>query len=757
MAHCFFEDNHGTLWLGTQNAGLLKYNKETDSFITFSGQKENQQTVKYNYDINCIFQDREDNIWLGTDKGITIFNPYRQYFQSVYHEENNPLSIPKNEIQQCIETNNGDILAGTWGGGITVYDHQWHFKKNIHFYSAPEEYNLIWSFIQNDDGTIWIGCQHGYIHIYDPIKETINTIHPPELNKFTIYCMVKDEAGNILFGLYDGKIAKWDKKQNKFYAYNDSLTAIHQIFTPVLTIYIDDQQHCWAGTESGFKEFDMDRMSYKAVYVANTNDPNSISANTIQSIDGFNDSTLVIGTVYGGIDFFNKKTKIFSGLSTGKNGLPSNTINCVKKDKHNDIWFTTEYNLYKYTCSDNEFIHYNIQPGIINAVFRSGHFYCLNDGRWVTNTETEIICFNPDSLQKQEPVNLPVIITGFKIFDKDIFIDSFLYANRPIALSHKQNFISIEYGTLNFSGLQETKYYYQLEGVNKEWVYAGSQRIANYTNLEPGTYSFHVRTGNKTTDQITSFKIIIEPPYWQTTWFRLLIILLVAALTYLFFKRRINSIRHEAELKQRIAETEMMALRAQMNPHFIFNCINSIDALIQGNDKYKATVYLNKFAKLIRNILDSSKQNLVALSKDMETLQLYIDLEKLRNENKFTAKIDAEKEILQDNFKIPPLIIQSYVENAIIHGLKKRQDNNGILFISVSKQNGRLRFIIEDNGVGRQATANTKQEIKSSYGMQMSSERIKLFNKEETASVFITDLEKDGKAAGTKVEIFLNI
>jgi LytS/YehU family sensor histidine kinase len=203
----------------------------------------------------------------------------------------------------------------------------------------------------------------------------------------------------------------------------------------------------------------------------------------------------------------------------------------------------------------------------------------------------------------------------------------------------------------------------------------------------------------------------------------------------------------------------MMALRAQMNPHFIFNCINSIDALIQSNDKYQATVYLNKFAKLIRNILDSSKQNMVPLTKDIETLQLYIDLEQFRNENKFTAEIKTDDALLQEDYKVPPLIVQPYVENAILHGLRNRQDNKGKLFISIQKKNEQIQYCIEDNGVGRNGNGadHFNQKEKKSYGMQISSDRIKLFNKQETASVKITDLTENGMASGTKVEVAIKI
>jgi LytS/YehU family sensor histidine kinase len=210
-------------------------------------------------------------------------------------------------------------------------------------------------------------------------------------------------------------------------------------------------------------------------------------------------------------------------------------------------------------------------------------------------------------------------------------------------------------------------------------------------------------------------------------------------------------------MNEQLLRAKLEALRSQMNPHFIFNCINSIDALIQSNDKYRATIYLNKFAKLIRNILDSSKQNTVTLSKDLDTLKLYIELEQLRHENKFTATIQADDALLQEDFKVPPLIIQPFVENSILHGIRYRKDNNGKLSISVLRENDHLKYAIEDNGVGRGTFNNQIQKEELSYGIDMSNERVKLFNKEEKASVQIIDLFEEGEPAGTKVEVLLKI
>ncbi len=222
------------------------------------------------------------------------------------------------------------------------------------------------------------------------------------------------------------------------------------------------------------------------------------------------------------------------------------------------------------------------------------------------------------------------------------------------------------------------------------------------------------------------------------------------------YKQSLLRKEKESVLRKNL-DLELSSLRSQMNPHFIFNCINNIDAFIYDNDKYNATLYLNKFARLIRNILDSSKQDTIAFSKDVETLKLYIELEELRNDNKFKTSVCIADELLNGNYKVPPLIIQPFVENAILHGLKNREDNEGLLQIEIKKAGDKIEYIIKDNGIGRKAAAMIPQNKEASYGMQMSNNRIKLFNKEEKPSVQINDLYKDDIATGTEVIVLLNI
>lgn len=759
IVKCFFEDNHHNIWIGTANGGLLQYNRAKDLFTANINDEKNKQGLHYNYEITCIFQDKEENIWLGTDKGINIFNPYHQYFHSIHHEENNTGgSIPKNEITHFIQAANGNILAGTWGGGITVYDSNWHFTHHIKL-PDPYEYNLVWNFVQNDDGSIWAGCQHGFIHLYNPATESIQTIHPPELNNQTIWTMAKDKEGNIWFGLHDGKIAGWNKQQNKFYAYNDSIKGIAQTFVHTTNIFFDSWQRCWVTTPDGFKQFDTKKRIFSAVYLADKKNRQSISSNNCSGIEEYNDSTLLIGTVHGGLNFFDLHKKTFSHLTIA-DGLPGNTIHAIKKDAAGYVWFTTDYDLYKFKPADKKFIRLNIEPGSINAEFINAPFYTLQDGRWVTATSAEIIYFHPESDIALKNAGSKVEITGFKIFDSSIEIDSLLSIGQPVKLAYKQNFLTIEFALLNFSNLQQTNYYYRLDGVDKNWVSAATKRFASYTNLEPGEYTFTVKAddGNNTS-RPSSFKIIIKPPLWKSALFRLGCLVAAGFFVFWLFKRRIATIRTEAGMKQQIAETEMMALRAQMNPHFIFNCLNSIDNLIQVDEKEKATLYLAKFAKLIRSILENSKNNVVPCWKDMETLKLYLELEELRCDNKFTYHINISDEILNGDYKVPPLVIQPFVENAIHHGLLNKIAPDKNLMINVSAVNNHIYYNIEDNGVGRAKAGEYKKINKPVYesmGMQITTDRINLFNQNKNSSVQITDLlDNNNQPCGTKVEVAL--
>jgi LytS/YehU family sensor histidine kinase len=201
-----------------------------------------------------------------------------------------------------------------------------------------------------------------------------------------------------------------------------------------------------------------------------------------------------------------------------------------------------------------------------------------------------------------------------------------------------------------------------------------------------------------------------------------------------------------------------------MNPHFLFNCLNSINSFIIKNEQEKASEYLSKFSKLIRRVLNNSKSSKVTLANELEALELYIELEALRFNEKFNYKITVDSDIETDYIEIPPLIIQPYVENSIWHGLMHKTNGTGTLRINIRKEDEVLVCIIEDNGIGREAAKQLKSKTavkRKSYGMNITKERLQYINhsnnhngKRETTNIDVIDLKDEvGNPTGTRVII----
>jgi LytS/YehU family sensor histidine kinase len=240
-------------------------------------------------------------------------------------------------------------------------------------------------------------------------------------------------------------------------------------------------------------------------------------------------------------------------------------------------------------------------------------------------------------------------------------------------------------------------------------------------------------------------------------------------LAYAFYRYRFNQIKEKEALKsalnQRIAEVEMEALRSQMSPHFIFNCLSAITRFILNHENDAATLYLTKFSRLVRLVLNHSQKETIPLSKELDAIQLYLDMEELRFHEQFTYTINVDKTLETDKISVPPMLIQPYLENAVWHGLlpKKAADNR--LEMDIKKYGNSLIITIEDNGIGREKAADMKSKTAlsddhKSFGMKLTAERFDIINKMnlESASVKIIDLKNDmGEGIGTRVVLTLPI
>ena len=310
-----------------------------------------------------------------------------------------------------------------------------------------------------------------------------------------------------------------------------------------------------------------------------------------------------------------------------------------------------------------------------------------------------------------------------------------------------------------------------LEGYDKNWSPETKETFARYSNLSPGKYSFKVISCNNEglwNKEPASFSFSISPPVWKTWWFIALTGISALGLIVITLRLRADAIRRkESEKLSReiqLANNELKALRAQMDPHFIFNSLSSIQSFIMSKDEESALRYLSKFAKLMRMILSNSEKSSVTVREEIDSLKLYLELESLRFDNKFEYEISIDSKVETDFQKIPSMLIQPYVENAIIHGLVPKNSGKGKIQIEIMQTDAYITCTITDNGIGRKKSAElrtkTSEPLHESMGMKITSERLEVLNRmsKSNLSVNIIDMEDENhNSLGTKVEIFIPI
>jgi uncharacterized membrane protein SirB2 len=530
----------------------------------------------------------------------------------------------------------------------------------------------------------------------------------------------------------------------------------------VSCLYLDEDGVIWAGTVlQGLLRFDRKRNVFTDAYLFDQRDKGSISSNTVTSIIPYNKDTLLLATS-NGIDIFDKRKKVFYTIS-GNNGLSNTYVQSIAVDKRGRLWAACLNGFCKIDLHTREITNYDANDGIPYPGFEYRPFLRLRNGNFLVAGSKGFMVFDPDSVERKA-IPPDVTITGFRVFDREINVYPFKNSTGALELPFEDNNINIEFAALGYAAPGKIRYYYQLAGVDKDWVASGKDQAARYNQLRSGRYLFKVKCTDKDgggSQKATLLSIYIVPPLWNTWWFYAGIILL-AVFAVFFVARWINNRKKEKELLQlnydrKIAVMEMNTLRAQMNPHFIFNSLNSINTFILKNDQENATEYLNKFSRLVRLILDNSRTEWVLLENELKALELYIELESLRFDKAFTYSVHMGPEVASSQAIVPPLIIQPYVENAIWHGLQHRKKAGGKIAIDIWKSNGDLMMQITDNGVGRARAAqleSKRDRQHKSHGMKITAERLAIVNEvyKVNADVKVTDLPEGGKkVSGTKV------
>lgn len=482
--------------------------------------------------------------------------------------------------------------------------------------------------------------------------------------------------------------------------------------------------------------------------VTNLGDAHPLLNDCIVKLTAGADGTIWVGTDRNGI--IGWKNDRIVRLINRDSGLSSNTIRCITADGP-FLWVGTDRGLNRIDLRTKPvaIARYQMADGLASDIINT----ILIDGNTVyAGTQEGITYFSRDAIQSGAHCSLK--LTGITINGREADAD-----HLP-ALEYGTNNIRLEYAGISFKGGGDIRYYYRLKGLDTVWKQT-SQTALELISLPPGRYTLELYAENRLHEKsgITAILLFIKKPFWQSWWF----ILLAAAVSILLVRFIVlyqirRSRRKEAEklaIEQQLQELEQKALRAQMNPHFIFNCLHAVQEFIMDHDTENANRYLGRLARLIRQTLDISLQPHITIEAEVQYLDTYLKLEQMRLENRFTFSIIVDPVIDVKHISIPGMLLQPYVENAVQHGIRHIRQQQGIITVRFELADKMIVCSVTDNGVGRSESERLKSGAGHQYvsrGTQLTEDRIAVINKSLSAGIKLetTDLP-DNK--GTRVII----
>lgn len=762
IIHSFLPLQPDQWWLGTEG-GLYSLNPQTG---------ENHRIILPNETdaplvVHDVLQDQTDNVWLATENGLLLFDPRLQGFQ-YQNLTNAPRPVYENQIYDVeVVPDLGKVFVTSRGGQIYVLDDS--YKPSQPPIPIFENTNAEpTALFQDSRKQFWLSTRHEVYH-FDPTTFKTSPLPAPprrEGRLGLIWAIAEDDHGRLWFGLSRDGVFIFDPK-NSLTQY---LTCAENQFCAlqVLDMKMDQENgKIWVATDGeGLWEGDLETLQFR---VFNQKNCPALPSDQIMYLELDQSGALWLSTPVGLCRFDTKKLPTETlQCFTVADGLPVNFLEGLTIDVEGNLWGGSTgklIRLHPENLKTEVFDHrfgVDFTPYPISSIVASPTGEMFAGGKW------RILRWHPQRL-KSDTLFPKIVLTGLKVLGQSFQTETapeYLY---DLTLRHDQNALTFEFSALDFTLPDFNNFEWRLEGYEEHWSSGKVGQNAVYTQIPPGKYVFKVRNIGEVSGSENELKmhLFIRPAFWQTWWFQLLCIITFFAIIIGIYRERIRQIQEKEALKtafqKGLAEIEMTALRAQMNPHFVFNCLNSINRFIQMSDPDTASDYLTKFARLIRLVLDNSREEAVTLENEIQALRLYVELEALRYAGRFEYDFVVDETLDTWGIDIPPLVIQPFIENAIWHGLMHKTDDNGRLKISFLTENQFLNICIEDNGVGRAAAAELKSKSavrQKSHGMALTAERLAAIQElyGRSVNIAIQDLvNPDGSSAGTKVVLRIEI
>ena len=701
-------------------------------------------------------------IWFATASGVWVYEFSEQSFKLKKR------FLEKYDITKIVKDKDDNYWFTTLNAGVFIIP-----NINIETVNISDENKNISSLDIVDENLLVFGNTKGNIGLYNNLTNKVSIVQLPGKDRVSVLKYYAKKNTVIIskdFGgfSYNNKSLKIKKLSNLSTAKSITLLNHNKLLytSNNSSVILDD---------NGFYLRNLDTLyNYKRTYASHYNTKNkSVYIAYIDNLVSFDSLWKPQNIVYNNKPIFAKSITQtengilwvatfkdgFFGVRNNKviyhytidNGLTSNNIGKLKADK-NKLWIALDNSIQLLDIKTKEIHTLNKRDGIISydisgiEVLKNKVYFASNQGLFSINKEQSFKSQNPE-----------IYFNKVEINEKDTLIRA------NYNLKYDQKAIKIGFNVNGFLYNQKNNYNYRLKGFNDTWLTTDNGiNTVNYNSLPAGNYTFEVKPilDNKIkVNNTKSITFTINKPFWKTWWFVLIVFVVLIGSTIFYFVKKIKKEEkdRQAQLEKISLEKELIAinltaLRSQMNPHFIFNALNSIQDLILKQDTEASYDYIVMFAQLVRNTLNYSNQDFISIEKELEFLEVYLQLEKLRFGEIFNYSISFdEKEYLE----VPSLIIQPFIENALVHGLMHKAGEKELHIVFTYTDN-MIQCVITDNGIGR----NKAEEIRNrqgnhheSFALQAIEKRLEIFKKQYSKNIgyVIEDLYENEIATGTKV------
>ncbi len=744
--------------------GLFLMDSATLQMVQIQPSNDNRNSAPTGK-LNNHFLEKNGMLWLGGEGGLWLFDPAAQHFDYTPLKAENTKDFYNTYCRFLDTPKDGRRYV------LNYYGQQIQIFENGKLLKTMDLPGFAAAIFEDKTGQIWVGGGSKIFQLdaknlrLNPFPIPSNLLENGTPSVF--FDIEQDAAENYWFANNRVGVLVWRPAKNDWWKPGEKEEFIGKSTSDLLADH--ERKTMWIATQDyGLFRFD-EKTAKFTLYRQEENDTeNSLGAYIVNSVCKDGQGRIWAATDPGGISRFDydaPKGKEFITLNS-EDGLPSNQVLSVLTDAAGNVWAGTSKGLAWVDSRRLRVRSFGKNDGMFTD-FLDLPLSLAADGQVLSGTVYGYQSFYPDSLLKNKTAP-GITLTSFRIFDKDYADSLNINHLQKINLTWQQNFFSFEFASTDFSQPKKNEYAYRLIGYDADWIYLKNRHSASYTGVPPGDYVLEIKSGREGNWQEPGVRldIHIAPPFWATWWFRGLAFLLLASAIWGLYRWRIAQVKREEALKtefnQRIARTEMAALRAQMNPHFVFNCLSSINRFILVNQPDEASSYLTKFSRLIRLILDNSRTETVPLNKEIEALQLYVEMEQMRFNDRFEYRLSVAEDVQTEHLEIPPLLIQPFVENAIWHGLMHKKAP-GMLQVRVFYEGKKLCIEVEDNGIGRQRAMELKSRsatVNKSLGMKVTAERLEVINQlyGTNAEVETVDLvDENGEVMGTKVILKIGV